>query len=254
MKAISTLIKKAGCLAICCILANSLVFAQEPKLVSKKESASLRGLYTMSATNKKIKNGTCQITYEDNDKIMAVGAYVNNTKSGVWNYYGMNGRLVQKYDFNSKTLLMNKADSSSIIRSEYKLPGITIHPDDKVEPPIKIGGPTYGFYLLYDIRLIPMEVRNELGQIGAVMKYVFTISEDGKLEGWDIVYKDDGTKDGGNKSKQSIKGLPGDAYEFIAAKVNGKPVKSQLIYDVNLYVEENSSQRTGSINAAPTNH
>lgn len=254
MKAISTFVKKAGCMAICCMLVQSLVFAQEPKLVSRKESASLRGLYTVLPTNKKIKNGTCQITYQDNDNIMAVGAYINNAKSGVWNYYGMNGRLVQKYDYNSKTLLMNKTDSGSIIRSEYKLPDVTVNTNDKVEPPVKIGGPTYGFYLLYDIRLIPMNVRNELGRIGAVMKYVFTISEDGKLEGWDIIYTDSGSKDGGNKVKQSIKGLPDDAYDFIAAKLNGKPVKSQLIYDVNLYVDENSSQRTGSINAAPTNH
>ncbi len=227
-----------------------LSFCQETKSVSKKVSETLEEKYNVLKSDKKIKTGEYKVV-DYNKNVFVKGEFANNKKVGVWSYFGTEGKLVQQYDFSANKLIMEDEDPKSIVREGYDLVGVVTNDGDKIEPPVKIGGGNYGFYLLYDIRSIPMAVRNEMATIESSMQYIFFISEKGELISWDIIYAD--KTDDPKREKPSIKGLPADAYEFIPAKVNGKPVKSKLLYSVKLTIAETNSPRTGQSNYIPKN-
>ncbi len=247
-------VKRSGLYKIICFIAFTMglsFFAsgQLTKTVQNKLSATLTEEFEVLKANKKVKNGLYTVT-DDNKNILVVGLYTNNKKDSIWSYYNPNGDLVQRYDFRSNQLLFNNTapTDGTIVQPKYELAGTTVDASKaNVEPPCKIGGVNYGFYLLFDIRSIPNEVRNELRNVKSTMSYVLSISEQGKLEGWDIVYKDE-SSDNPKVVRQSVRDLPADAYEFLAAKVDGKPVKSKLIYNIPLVVNENNSTKVGSNN------
>lgn len=212
---------------------------------SVKRSESLTETYSYMPNDKKVKDGISKVTDEQN-KVLAMGYYRNNKKAGVWNYYSPNGTVVQQYDYANKKLLSNAIyDPGSFVRYSYELPGITVPAGANVEPPVKIGGNNYGFFLLYELRQIPKEIKNDNFLLNAAMSYEFTIDENGKLENWDIAYMDETSEKAVRREHQSLKGLPEDAYEFIAAKVDGKPVKSKVTFMIPLKVKENTSSRVG---------
>jgi len=115
-------------------------------------------------------------------------------------------------------------------------------PSRKIVPPHKIGGLNYGFYLIFNEKSLPSQVKQQ--QSDVMMEYVFSLSETGTLLSWHTVftsrfYNDD--------IPMSIKGLPADAYEFTPATIGGVPVKSKLIYQVPLFVNQARDKGTYNI-------
>lgn len=228
------------------------VKAQEVK--THKKSESLTELVTYAPGSRKIKDGVYKVM-DANNKTLVIGYYRQDKKVGIWNYFNPNGVLVQRYDYSNDSLLMNNNhDEGTLVKYSFEIPDAKIPANTDVTPPVKIGGNNYGFYLLYDIRQIPIQVRNEIATTRAVMNYEFTIGPDGKLESWDISYLDSRMDKEITKNNLSIKHLPEDAYTFIPAKLNGRPVRSKLVYTIPLVVEENNTQKVGSAHNMMTNN
>ncbi|MCC7401256.1 MAG: hypothetical protein IT214_07200 [Chitinophagaceae bacterium] len=222
---------------------SSYVSGQEIK--KSKKSEVLTEIATYAAGSKKIKDGVYKVV-DANNKTLVTGYYRQNKKAGIWNYLNPNGVLVQRYDYTNDTLLYNNdADNGTIVRYSFEIPDTTLPADTEVTPPVKVGGNNYGFFLLYETRQIPMQIRNDISRINAVMNYEFTVGPDGKLENWDITYQDVKMDKELKKENLSIRHLPEDAYTFIPAKLDGKPVRSKLIYTIPLIIEENNTQKTG---------
>jgi hypothetical protein len=138
-------------------------------------------------------------------------------------------------------MLYHVVDPSTIVKQKVVI-DTTLSEDDKIVAPQKIGGVNYGFYLIHSDKALPVEVKQQKNDI--LMEYVFSLSETGKLTDWHIVYTSTFFND---DRKQSISGLPKDAYEFTAATVNGKPIKSVLIYQVMLYVNQARDKGTYNV-------
>ena len=170
---------------------------------------------------------------------MVQGKFINNKKDSIWSYYNALGNAIQQYDFTNNKLIIDLVDTTTIVRSKFQIIGVN-DSTTKVEPPYKIGGVHYGFFLLYDERQVPSEARNETFRAKNKMIYTFHISETGKLTAWDIAINGESISNDKPVS-QSIQTLPLDSYEFIAAKVNGKAVKSKLMLYVDLNVNRFSS-------------
>ena len=231
-----------------CIITIS--FTQEIKTVKHKLSSNLSEMYEVLKTDKKIKNGS-YVVLDDNKKILVRGNYKNNKKDSIWAYYSANGTVVQRYDYGEMKLLEDDIDNATIVQPSYELIQADSSTTNKdIEPPIKIGGNNYGFYLLYDVKLIPVWLKTETRFSSPTMSFILTVSPIGKLENWDVkITEADGKT---TVENYSIKDLPNDAYEFIPAKVNGVTVKSKLILSVVLHINQDFNPSVGSNNMMVT--
>jgi len=207
-------------LAPCCLL------AQDHQTNRKTLSRHLREVYSVLKSDWKMKDGSYTVINDDGEVIVK-GAYTKGRKTGVWSYYDNNGRMVQQFDFSDDSLLFRDKDPLSVVHNDFRIPGM-VDDSGNIRPPYKIGGSEYGFYLLYDERDIPTEVRSSTSM--AQMTYVLTISEMGTLEGYRILFSGEGFTD--ISIPKSVKGLPHEACEFAAAILNGHPVRSQISWTI----------------------
>ncbi|MEI7757985.1 MAG: hypothetical protein WCI80_02980 [Bacteroidota bacterium] len=224
------------------ILALSLssLHAQKDNWHKKRISPTLFENYMSLPQDKNVKNGAYNVANVDN-KVLVLGSYKNNVKDSIWNFYNITGDIIQSYNYSTNQMLYHVVDPSTIVKQKVVI-DTTLSEDDKIVAPQKIGGVNYGFYLIHSDKALPVEVKQQKNDI--LMEYVFSLSETGKLTDWHIVYTSTFFND---DRKQSISGLPKDAYEFTAATVNGKPIKSVLIYQVMLYVNQARDKGTYNV-------
>ena len=227
-----------------CCLAFVLMFstlnAQNDNWHKKRISQTLFENYVSLPQDKNVKNGSYSVINSEN-KVLVLGKFKNNVKDSIWNFYNTAGDIIQSYNYSTHLLLYKVSDPSTIVKQKVVI-DTALTDTDKIVGPQKIGGVNYGFYLIHSDKALPVEVKQQKNDI--LMEYVFTLSETGKLEDWHIVYTSTFFND---DRKQSIGGLPKDAYEFIPAYVNDKPVRSVLIYQVMLYVNQARDKGTYNI-------
>lgn len=225
-------------MTVCFVTFSLGIFAQSgdnAKTLRRGLSRELWEVYQVSPADKKIKNGTYEVLTDSKD-LLVKGQYKDGKKDGIWEYYS-GGVPIQRYDFSSGQLVFNEPDSVSIVKSTYAVEAVT-NEGDTVVPPYKIGGVNYGFFLLYDPRSLPPELKSMTSNVQ--MTYIFTISEEGKLLDWTVLYAGNAVSE--SAQKQSLYRLPADAYEFVAARVNGKPVRSKLTYVVPISVDHTTEK------------
>lgn len=223
------------------LLASTTTYGQDRVSQRKTLSRNLDEIYQVQVTARKVKDGPYEVR-DEKEHVLVKGQYKAGKKDGIWTYYGSNGEVVQQYDFASQKLLSSSMDTTTIVHSDFQVNGAD--DNDKVTPPVKIGGVNYGFYLLYDFRDIPADVKGVTTK-DERMTYVFTISAEGQLVGWTVMYGGKEVND--EMQKKSIKGLPLDAYEFVPATLNGKPVASKLTYWVSLDINHTEIPGTNNI-------
>jgi hypothetical protein len=219
---------------------SNVAIAQNENWHKKRLSATLFENYLSSATDKKIKNGAYTVTNNDN-QVLVRGQFKEGKKDSVWNFFNTKGDIIQSYNYSTNKLLYKTTDQITIVKQRSEL-DIAVADSDKITGAQKIGGVNYGFFLIHSDKTLPTEVKTQKNDI--LMEYIFTISETGKMEDWHIVYSSTFFND---DRKQFISGLPADAYEFVPATVNGKPVKSKLVYQVMLYVNQARDKGTYNV-------
>ena len=228
------LVKKVMTLGFSLLILSGESFAQEIKEISKKISPYLVEHYEVNKASKKIKNGDYTVV-NNKKQIIVTGKYNNNKKEGYWNYFNTAGTIIQQYDFTNNKYIFKINEKDSVILTHFDIAG-NIPANSIIEPPTKIGGSSYGFFLLFDESQIP-KVKNQTYRANMVINYIFHLSEEGKLLQWDISFEGEGNVTG-EPLRQSIYGLPADAYEFTPALINGKGVKSTLTVSVILNFDQ----------------
>lgn len=217
--------------------------AQTSKWIKNRVSANLiENCENIKVDGKKVKHGECFVMDKNNAEL-ARGKYNQGVKDSVWNYYNQAGDLIQVYDYTNKKLIYNVLDRKSIIEEAYVI-DTTGYANAKIVTPKKLGGVNYGFNLLYNERNLPTAVKQQTDKV--LMQYVFSLSETGKVEGLSINYSSTFYN---TENPQSIDASIPDAYDFLPASINGKPVKSKFIYQI---VMEVSQARDKSLYAIPT--
>jgi hypothetical protein len=215
------------CLSILCLP----VFSQEHQTNKKTLSRHLREVYSVQKKDWKIKDGPYSVINDDGVPIVK-GSYTEGKKTGMWSYYNASGLLLQQYDFGHDSLISSTADSGSIVHTDFQLLEFPTNDSDKIQAPYKIGGPEYGFYLVYDDRDIPADVKGTTST--ASMTYVFTISAKGELESYTLLFGGSAIND--KTMHRTTHGLPADALAFSPARINGVGVRSKISYMIPLNV------------------
>lgn len=207
------------------------VYSQDHQTVKKTLSRHLEEVYDVAKTAWKIKDGRYFVLDDAGNQVVQ-GTYSKGVKTGIWTYLNDAGTVVQRYDFSRDSLLYSATVPGLIVHTGYQI----LDPSGdsgKIQVPYKIGGPDYGFYLLYDERDIPAVVKTNADSV--FMTVVITVSEKGVLESYTLLFAGEHFTD--ITVHKSVKGLPHDAYEFSAATVNGRPVRSQLSWVVPLNID-----------------
>src|SRR5579872_7072139 len=98
--------------------------------------------YYVSKADQQTKNGSYHAFY--NRKILiAEGTFLNGKKTGIWNFYGTRGNLLQRYNFNKDSL---EYEARERLPSDFHyLVDQTITDSDRVTKPLKIGGRYFGY-------------------------------------------------------------------------------------------------------------
>src|ERR1700722_135902 len=206
-------------------------FSQDHQTQKRTLARHLREVYDVPKKDWKVKDGRYFVINDDGAQVVK-GTYTDGKKSGVWLFYNGAGMFLQQYDYSHDSLLFSSADSGTIVHTDYQLLEIPANDSDKTQAPYKIGGPEYGFYLLFDDRDIPADVKSATST--ASMTYVLTISAKGELESYTLLFSGSVILD--KTIHRSIRGLPADALEFSPAKINGVGVRSKLTYMIPLNV------------------
>jgi DNA uptake protein ComE-like DNA-binding protein len=226
-----------------CVTLSVSSFAQSTKWIKNRVSPTLiENCENIKVNGKKVKHGECFVLDMSNNEL-ARGKYKNGIKDSVWNYYNTAGDLIQVYDYTNAKLIYNVADRKTIVQEAYVV-DTTGYVNAKINTPKKLGGVNYGFYLLYNERNLPSAVKQQTDKM--LMEYVFSLSETGKVESVSINYA---SRFYNTENPQSIDSSVPDAYEFLPATINGKPVKSKFIYQI---VMEVSQARDRNLYAIPT--
>lgn len=205
-------------------------FSQDHQTNKKTLSRHLREVYDVLKTDWKVKDGPYTVINDDKKPVVR-GTYTKGLKTGVWDFYDNDGLLVQQFDYDHDSLLFRAKDSLSAVHDDFQIPQ-GVEDASKLQPPYKIGGAEYGFYLLYDERDIPEAVKSTSGR--ANMTYVLTIDEKGRLESYMLVFGGENFND--IVIRRSVKGLPAEALEYAPAIVAGQPVRSKISYTIPLAI------------------
>lgn len=160
------------------ILLPQFLYAQETRKMQNKKG---KETYHVLKADKNTKQGTyIKRSYED--KILVKGQYENNKKSGIWEFYDLQGELVLKYDYSNDSIVFNEMQDI-ITNKKYKVLEPHIGKSLTREP-IYLGGDAYIISEVFrNIKYPAYALRNK--KTGEVM-VSFTVDKNGKTSNFHV--------------------------------------------------------------------
>ena len=157
--------------------------------------------------------------------MIASGNYIKDKKAGIWHFYESDGRLVERFNYDTNTLLneapLDTADDISYIFDAK------IDSTDRLTRPLKIGGSYYGFIPYVNLFKLPFSVIDvNTNSFNAYIELL--ISPGGRLADYKVHlasaeydYKQTTTMDLGLFAEEDR--------QFIPATLNNEPILSRII-------------------------
>lgn len=179
--------------------------------------------YTELKSKKGVKNGLATIKYSSShhgSHLMSKGYYRDNKRIGIWDFYDSHSRKTQSFDYTNKKILL--LDTTIDDRLTYHIENTT--DSDLVILPRKLGS-HYDFEMLIDYTSNSGVFLNSPKKKNIYS--IFDIDESGKLVKFQGNIESDNFK---NTKEVDINLFRDDYFQFIPAYVNGKAVKSRIVY------------------------
>lgn len=128
--------------------------AQDTVLIRNKLTDSVTEKYYVLKSNNSIRQGPYQALFK-RKQLIALGAYRNGNKTGIWQFFNRDGRLIEKYDYTKKEFTFEAPlvprDNLSYFFDD------TLKNTDRITRPLKIGGNYYGLIPYVNIFHLPFE-------------------------------------------------------------------------------------------------
>ena len=212
-------------LVVCFLFCLADCFAQETIEKKARLNGDVIEKFQVLKEHQDIRNGPYQALYRRRVPV-AQGNYTNNKKTGMWRFYDPKGKLMQVYDYDSKTI---KYEAKEYAQASDFYYGIDkeISDTDKVTKPLKVGGRYFG-YLPYLGLYQPPFNPYEYGTYGCVAIVELLISPLGRLADFKVrtncsLIQYDQT------IKMHINLFKEEDPQFIPATYNGQPVVSRIL-------------------------
>jgi len=175
-------------------------------------------------SDKKTKQGPYKAFLRRNT-LIAMGNYSKGVKTGIWTFYESDGRLVERFNFTTNTLL-NEAPLDSVSNIEY-LFDATMKKSDRLTRPIKVGGSYYGFLPYINLFKLPFEVTDVNTKLfNAYIELLISPGgrlADYKVHLWSKQY------DYQQAIALDVKLFAEEDRQFIPATLNNEPILSRII-------------------------
>jgi antitoxin component YwqK of YwqJK toxin-antitoxin module len=172
-----------------------------------------------------VRNGAYEALYRRRVPV-AQGTYTNNKKTGMWRFYDPKGKLMQVFDYDSRTIRYEAKEYTQSSDFYYAVDK-EIADTDKITKPLKIGGRYFG-YLPYLGLYQPPFNPYEWGTDGCVAIVELLISPLGRLADFKVrtncsLIQYDQT------ITMNINLFKEEDRQFIPATYNGQPVLSRIM-------------------------
>lgn len=129
-------------------------FSQDTVGRKNRLTESVTERFYVLKSNPKIKEGPYFALYQHKTYI-AAGKYKNGKKAGIWQFFNPKGKLVEKYNYDLKSLTYEaRLDSTDDLRFLFD---DTLKKTDQVTRPLKIGGCYYGFIPYVTLFKLPFD-------------------------------------------------------------------------------------------------
>jgi hypothetical protein len=200
-------------------------FAQDTIEVKRKLPGDVTEIFRALAKDVNIRVGLFKAVYKK-DKIIATGAYENDKKVSLWQFYDPKGTVMQTYDYSTGRLFYEAPeDTTSHLR--YLADKVLVE-GDKVSKPIKVGGRYYGYLPYLNLFTLPKDYayinRNELAATVELL-----VSPGGRLADYKVNLMAADSNLILRTVNMNIK-LPDPAdLVFIPATLNGEPIACRII-------------------------
>jgi hypothetical protein len=157
--------------------------------------------------------------------MIASGNYSRDKKIGIWSFYGPNGKLVEKYNYNTNSFLFEAPlDSSTDIFYFFDKKFV---PTDTVTRPLKIGGYYYGFIPYLTVFQLPFET-NDINTYYFNAYVELLVSPLGRLAEYKVHVASDYYKYN-NVTSMDINLFSEADRTFTPATLNGEPIASRIM-------------------------
>ncbi len=131
-------------------------FAQDTTEKKNWISNSVIERFYVKRSDEKTKQGPYRAFYKRR-VLVAAGQYVNDKKVGIWQFFSPEGRPIERYNYTSNEFRfeapLDTADDIVYLLDD------TVHKNDVVTRPLKIGGVYYGFIPYVNIFQVPFDTQ-----------------------------------------------------------------------------------------------
>ncbi len=187
--------------------------------------------YVLKA-NPAIKQGPYQAIFR-RKSFVALGKYQNNKKTGVWQFFNTSGKLVEKYNYNSKRITLEvPLSEDDDLNFLFDAP---LDTTDKLTRPLKIGGSYYGFIPYVNAFQLPFDTFDT--NTNSFEAYVeLLISPLGRLADYKVHLKSVQYNYNQNFNLD-VNLFSEEDRTFIPATLNGEPILSRIV--IKCFVKDN---------------
>jgi hypothetical protein len=162
--------------------------------------------------------------------LIAMGNYKNDKRAGIWTFYESDGRLVERFNYNTNTLL-NEAPLDTAGDISY-LFDAKIKESDRLTRPLKIGGSYYGFLPYVSLFKLPFSVMDvNTNSFNAYIELL--ISPGGRLAEYKV-HLSSALYQYKQTISMDVSLFSDEDRQFIPATLNDEPVLSRIL--VKCYV------------------
>jgi antitoxin component YwqK of YwqJK toxin-antitoxin module len=199
-------------------------FSQETIEKKNKLNDNIIEKFQVLKDHQDIRNGAYQALYRRRVPV-AQGNYTNNKKTGAWRFYDPKGKLMQVYDYDTRTIKYEAKEYAQATDLSYGIDK-EISDTDKITKPLKVGGRYYG-YLPYLGLYQPPFNPYQYSTYGCIAMVELVISPLGRLADFKVhtncslIQYDQTITMHVNLFKEEDK-------QFVPATYNGEPVVSRI--------------------------
>jgi hypothetical protein len=198
--------------------------AQDTILRRNRLSDSVIEKFYVLKANPEIKQGPYYAFFQRQTPV-AVGHYKNGKKTGIWQFFSNKGRLVEKYNYDTRTFTSEKpliqSDDLNFLFDD------SLKTTDVLTRPLKVGGSYYGFVPYLNLFKLPFDTF-EINTDTFLAYVELVVSPLGRLADYKVHILSD--------SYQYYKDFSFDVRlfseedrTFEPATLNGKPILSRII-------------------------
>ena len=212
-------------LFVCFLFCLTDCFAQETILKKNRLNDNVIEKFQVLKDQQDVRNGPYEALYKRRVPV-AQGLYTNNKKTGAWRFYDPKGKLMQVYNYDTKTISYEAKEFTQLSDLYYGIDK-EISDTDKVTKPIKIGGRYFGYlpYLgLYQPPLNPYQYST----YGCVAIVELLISPLGRLADFKV-HTNCSLIQYDQTISMHINLFKEEDRQFIPATYNGQPVVSRIV-------------------------